>query len=223
MDLITTMAGTILGWFVALAAHVVARDAYANAPRYAQRLIEAAIKSLPENDQARYCEEWLADLNERTGVLSKFQHAVECYICVRKVASTCRAKRACVAATSVTVSGDMSGEWSVEVDNATAAFLLTVLKGVKRGVFLKDVELHHAVQAIEQKIGRISWPKITAIGERLLKVTEGNSTFAIHPKVVADEKETAPDELDLATIDKLLGALGIGEKDAIQNKDSDAQ
>jgi hypothetical protein len=72
MDLITTMAGTILGWFVALAAHVVARDAYANAPRYAQRLIEAAIKSLPENDQARYCEEWLADLNERTGVLSKF-------------------------------------------------------------------------------------------------------------------------------------------------------
>lgn len=85
MELITFF----LAFLGSLAAHFLAHDAYTSAPRYARRLIKWAAQRLPNDHQKRYLEEWLADLDERPTVISKFQHAFECCICARKMSAIC--------------------------------------------------------------------------------------------------------------------------------------
>ena len=78
MELISTLGAIIAGAAAAIVGHFVAHDLYEVAPRHAQRLLNHATRILPETDRERYTEEWLAHLQECTGVIGKFRHAVEC-------------------------------------------------------------------------------------------------------------------------------------------------
>src|ERR1700738_4965695 len=85
MELISSIAALIASAATAVAGHFIAHDLYEGGPRYAKRLLDHAVKVLPEIDQERYGEEWLAHLHECIGVIGKFRHAVECLLVARKL------------------------------------------------------------------------------------------------------------------------------------------
>ena len=77
------MLGKLGGFLAAVAAHFIAHDAYSRCPKYARRLVERAVRQLPPFERERYGEEWLADVEEREGVLAKFEHAFLCQLSAR--------------------------------------------------------------------------------------------------------------------------------------------
>jgi hypothetical protein len=78
MELISTFLAMLAGIGSAIVGHFVAHDLYHSAPRSARRLLRKAVRALPETERERYSEEWLAHLEECSGVISKFRHAIEC-------------------------------------------------------------------------------------------------------------------------------------------------
>jgi hypothetical protein len=151
MELITAIVGAVIGWLVALAAHVVARDAYASVPRYARRLIEWAVRRLPSDQQDRYLEEWLADLNDRPSILSKFQHAVECCICAKKISSIWREKPK-----SLVHSSSFDRTWNMDLDAATGALLMVTVALVKQKRPVEPVILDAAIRTVDSVIGPVN-------------------------------------------------------------------
>jgi gluconate kinase len=85
MELISSFAAIVAGAVAAVLGHFVAHDLYEGAPRHAKRLLDHATRILPETDQERYAEEWLAHLNECKGAFGKFRHAAECLLVARKL------------------------------------------------------------------------------------------------------------------------------------------
>ena len=67
MELISSVGAFIASVATAVGGHFVAHDLYEGAPRYAKRLLDHAVRVLPELDRERYAEEWLAHLHECTG------------------------------------------------------------------------------------------------------------------------------------------------------------
>jgi hypothetical protein len=59
-------------------ASLIASEAYANAPKWASRLIQKAVLRLPDHARARYHEEWLAHMEECPGNLQKVWHGMSC-------------------------------------------------------------------------------------------------------------------------------------------------
>ena len=58
------------------------------APAIARRLIEIAVLKLPEEDRARWLEEWLADLDDLPGSFSKLSHGLGCLKAANRLAAT---------------------------------------------------------------------------------------------------------------------------------------
>jgi hypothetical protein len=151
MELITSIVGTAIGWVVSLAAHVIARDAYASIPKYARQLIEWAVGKLPADQQERYLEEWLADLNDRPSVLSKFQHAVECCICVRKISAIYSESRK-----SLAEGLSSPNVWNIDLDEATGAFFFATVALVQQKGNVGQAEFETAYKAVESIIGPVN-------------------------------------------------------------------
>jgi hypothetical protein len=151
MELITSIVGLVIGWVVSLAAHVIARDAYASIPKYARQLIEWAVGKLPADQQERYLEEWLADLNDRPSVLSKFQHAVECCICVRKISAIYSESRKSLAEDLTS-----SNVWNIDLDDATGAFFFATIALVQQKGKVGQAEFEAAYEAVESIIGPVN-------------------------------------------------------------------
>ena len=162
MELITAAIGTIAGFFGALAAHFIAHDAYSSAPKYARRLIEWGTKALPASDQARYREEWLADLNERGGVISKFRHAIECCICARKLAAICG-------------EGHAVGADRIDLDDAKGAFFLLVLRHqVRKQGELKSDDFRNLLAKVERELGPVNVQALYGFAKRVVDTQGGN-------------------------------------------------
>src|SRR5260370_28158048 len=54
MELISSIGTLIAGTATAIAGHFVAHDLYEAAPRHVKRLLDQAVRILPENDRERY-------------------------------------------------------------------------------------------------------------------------------------------------------------------------
>jgi hypothetical protein len=85
MELIFLIATVIISGLSAIGGHFVAHDLYAAAPKHAKRLLQHAVRTLPEADRDRYAEEWQAHLLECEGVIGKYKHAMECFLIARKL------------------------------------------------------------------------------------------------------------------------------------------
>jgi hypothetical protein len=72
--------------FAGIIGNILAHDLCALTPKICHRLIEHAVRFLPEKDRARYGEEWLSHLDDCAGVLSKFRHASSCLLNAGKLA-----------------------------------------------------------------------------------------------------------------------------------------
>ena len=123
MGLMTTVAvvgGALIGGVIV---HLAAHDIAASARSFAAKLIGLAVKTLPKDSRSRYREEWLADLNDREGLLSKLLHAMGCFICARKVA------RIRHDAEPVSIEFTIQGE-TVKTDMATGIMAVDLMKGL---------------------------------------------------------------------------------------------
>ena len=131
---------SLLGAFLgAIAAHFFAHDAYTRCPKYAQRILRAAIRKLGPVERQRYEEEWLADLYEREGVIEKFEHAIACYFCAGKIAATWQKRLQ--APIDLTFTG--AGAATVTVDFVTGVYALASLRRIVasgRRLSLDDLE-----------------------------------------------------------------------------------
>lgn len=165
MELITTIIAGVISSIGVIAAHFIAHDAYTKAPQYARHLIERAVRRLPEDHRARYLEEWLSDLDERLGVFSKFQHAVECWLCVRKVADICSAISGPITLRFKNPSGVSPTAMCVDV--STGLFLLVVMQAVKQHVDLTPDRLEAAFHAIGRKFGEVDVDAVEHFHRRL--------------------------------------------------------
>src|SRR5262245_43749885 len=78
MEFVIGFLAAIGSFLAGVLGHILAHDFCECTPKICLRIIEYAVKLLPEADRARYREEWRSDLNERPGVLAKFEHACGC-------------------------------------------------------------------------------------------------------------------------------------------------
>jgi hypothetical protein len=199
MELIVTIAGPIIGFVVTLAAHVIAHDAYASMPRYARRLIELAAKKLPANERERYLEEWLADVSERPSVLSKFQHAVECYICAKKVAVICSQRR------QTLINGPSSSSVSkLDIHDATGVFLLATLSLVKQKEKVGNADFDAVKKAVESIVGPVDMNEMREVVDMIADVSAGSQnqerTFNVRTKTDAKQFQK-----QIAEVYKMIG------------------
>jgi hypothetical protein len=66
--------------------NILAHDICQFTPRVCRRLIERAVRVLPnKQQQERYLEEWLAHLADCTGVLQQYRHAAGCILGARRL------------------------------------------------------------------------------------------------------------------------------------------
>ena len=209
MELITTFIGTVACFVVALAAHFIAHDAYSSAPRYACGLIERAVRALPAGDQARYREEWLADLNERSSMFSKFRHAVECYICARKLSAICSQKGS--ALTSHSSGEAKSTDLNIKIDNPTSVLLLLALKSSVQNDKFEQPEFDRIKAEVEDRLGPANLQVIVAVSERLINSV--NDRRGAVASIVAEPCSSSDEFVDaratqLQKIDEALTKLG---------------
>jgi len=85
MAMITDLLAAVGAAAAAFFGHLVAHDFTEIAPSIARALILSATRKLPKKIRQRYSEEWLADLNDRRGVLAKLGHSFGCVLCARRM------------------------------------------------------------------------------------------------------------------------------------------
>jgi hypothetical protein len=209
MELITTFIGTVAGFVVALSAHFIAHDAYSSAPRYACGLIERAVRALPAGDQARYREEWLADLNERPSVLSKFRHAIECYICARKLSTIYSQNYSALTPHS---SGEArSTDLGIKIDNPTSVLLLLALKTSVQNDKIEQPEFNRIKAEVEDRLGPANLEVIVDVSKRLINYVNdqrGAIASIVTEPCSSYEKSVDARAVHLQVIDKALTELG---------------
>ena len=83
MGLLIWTASSVGAVFVAVASKVLADDVKELSPKITDRLVDAAVRSLPTELRDRYREEWQSDLREQPGVIMKLLGAVSLAIGVR--------------------------------------------------------------------------------------------------------------------------------------------
>ena len=81
MGLVSALGAALAGFL----GHVAAHDFCEASPRLCKKLINSAALRLAKETRDRYLEEWLADLEEREGVFSKFKHALDCLLCAGRM------------------------------------------------------------------------------------------------------------------------------------------
>jgi hypothetical protein len=131
MDLITSLGTVIAAAATAVGTHFVAHDLYKGAPTHARRLLDHAVKLLPEADRARYQEEWLAHLQDCEGVLCKFRHAFECWLVAHKLRRIIE-RRELHAPNGIefVITAKSRGKTTVSMDFFTALPFLMVMRAV---------------------------------------------------------------------------------------------
>jgi hypothetical protein len=72
---------------IGAASRVATSELSAHAEPMARWIIGKAAQRLPADDRDRFCEEWLAHLDETPGTLRKFWHAVGCHLGAIKIAA----------------------------------------------------------------------------------------------------------------------------------------
>lgn len=89
---------------------LLAAEVVAYAPGITRWLVSRAVRKLPEKDQARFSEEWLAHADYLPGSISKLRHGLGCYLRaarsinrLRKFRSTAFERRAIAAILTVYV------------------------------------------------------------------------------------------------------------------------
>lgn len=69
----------LTNFLLGLIGNLLASDLDKIAPIVAKRVIDSAVRRLPETERERYAEEWRAHLDECHGSIWKISHAVGCY------------------------------------------------------------------------------------------------------------------------------------------------
>jgi hypothetical protein len=163
MELISSIGTLIASAAAGIVGHFVAHDLYRGAPRYAKRLLDHAVKVLPENDRDRYAEEWLAHLYECMGVIVKFRHAVECSLIARKLRQIVE-QRTAVEPHAIEFVFLSKGQATarVSMDCATALPMLAILKEaeelkepIKPETFVPSKEIKELLADPDVKVDRI--------------------------------------------------------------------
>jgi hypothetical protein len=85
MDLVRGLLAALGAGVAGFFGHLLAHDFVEVTPRLGRAIIQFSTRTLRETDRARYTEEWLADLDERSGVFAKLAHALGCFLCVRRI------------------------------------------------------------------------------------------------------------------------------------------
>jgi len=80
MEYLIGLFAMIGSFFAGVFGNILAHDVCQLCPRMCRRLIDRAVRILPESDRARYSEEWLSHLNDCPGVFAQFSHASSCII-----------------------------------------------------------------------------------------------------------------------------------------------
>jgi len=78
---------SLISFLLGLGGSVASAEFEAWAPVISRRLIEWAVLRLPEDEQARRLEEWLAHLNDVPGNFGKLFHSIGCLRAVGKLAA----------------------------------------------------------------------------------------------------------------------------------------
>lgn len=131
MDLITSLGTVIAAAVTAVGTHFVAHDLYRAAPAHLRRLLDHAVKLLPEADRARYQEEWLAHLQGCDSILSKFRHAFECWLVARKLGRIIeRRELQAPNAIEFVITTKSKGKMTISMDAVTALPFLMLMREV---------------------------------------------------------------------------------------------
>jgi hypothetical protein len=80
MEFLVGLLAMIGSFLAGIFGNVLANDFCASTPRMCRRLIECAVRMVPDGDRARYHEEWLSHSNDLPGVFTKYGHACSCLI-----------------------------------------------------------------------------------------------------------------------------------------------
>jgi hypothetical protein len=121
MDMIKALASAMGAGFAGFIGHLLAHDFVQLAPKFSRSIIQYSTRILSETDRVRYTEEWLADLEERSGVFSKFSHAIGCLLCVIRIRSQSRAKP------SVVVRFQAGNLGTLDLDYATSMLVIDAI------------------------------------------------------------------------------------------------
>lgn len=124
MELISSFVTAVSAGVAGFFGHLLAHDFAAFAPSLSRHLIKKAAGGLSKDDRARYAEEWLADLNERVGVLSKLKHVCGCMICARRM----RRQSIWHRQTAVVFRLEIAGGEIIEFDGSTGIWFASAVR-----------------------------------------------------------------------------------------------
>jgi hypothetical protein len=116
---LSAFGAAVAGFF----GHLLAHDFAEIAPKLSKSLVQKAAHSLENADRERYMEEWLADLNERTGVLAKLKHACGCIVCARRMRKQSLKQQA----RDIVLRFEVCGIGSIDLDPATSFYARDVI------------------------------------------------------------------------------------------------
>jgi hypothetical protein len=161
VELISSFGAIIAGATAAIVGHFVAQDLYEAAPKHTRRLLDHAVRILPEVDRERYAEEWLAHLYECAGVLGKFRHAVECLLIARKLRQIVQ-ERPTIEPQAIEFVFLSNGQQTAKVsmDSTTA---LPLLKMLEEAVNLKAPVKPHAFVPSKEIVELMAGPSVNRV------------------------------------------------------------
>lgn len=85
MEFLSNTIDWAIAFFTGFFGNVVAHDFCEVAPMLSKKIVEAAAARLPQSMKDRYLEEWLADLLDRPGTLSKIKWSLGCLMCAHRM------------------------------------------------------------------------------------------------------------------------------------------
>src|SRR5262245_35029289 len=94
MELLIAFSLMVGVFLVGIFGNLVSSELYDRLPQLAGWLIRIAVKRLPENQRARFEEEWMAHLEECPGKLGRFIHAAGCFLGAAKLTRTLNGPKA---------------------------------------------------------------------------------------------------------------------------------
>jgi hypothetical protein len=87
VDALTAIAVVLASLAIGVIGNVIASEIYEHASSLADKIIDHAVSRLPEQDQARYREEWQSHVRDTCGHLAKLAHAIGCLIGASKLSN----------------------------------------------------------------------------------------------------------------------------------------
>jgi hypothetical protein len=120
-DLLSVLAAAMAAFFGHLAAH----DFVELTPRISSSLVmRAASQFASASERERYCEQWLADLNDVSGVFAKFKYALGCLFSVPRMKAEARR----LFEGSIVVRYEFPGVGQIEMNRPTHRYITKLFR-----------------------------------------------------------------------------------------------